>query len=316
MQILQNIVTTHRPRVPQKNRSAAIMRNLWEYLVIAFAGILYSVALKYFIFPARVILTGTEGIATAVAYFFDKQWVFISLYAVFQTCLLIFAFFKISRRFALRTMLVVGIVIGMLSVLPEYKFANPEPENERIILVIFGGILVGIAKAIAFGHRASTGDEDIPGAYFSIKYLKPVGSIAIIAAVLSTSCGMILDYIRTQQLEVVVNTLMYTSIYIFMCSETLNNFYKKFKLTLLNVITDCPQRIGAAIKRNFPYRTYTIQEGEGGHSKERVQILRTILTHEELPSMVRVIEDADTKAFYYYNDIEGISKHYYITPIG
>jgi len=101
-----------------------------------------------------------------------------------------------------------------------------------------GGALVGFAKAIAFGNKASTGDENIPGAYFSMKYLKPVETISIIVSVISISFGMILDFIRTQQLEVVVNTLMYTSIYIFMSSATLNNFYRKFKLTLVNVITN------------------------------------------------------------------------------
>ena len=35
-------------------------------LVLAvLAGILYTISLRYFVFPAKVILTGTEGIAAA-----------------------------------------------------------------------------------------------------------------------------------------------------------------------------------------------------------------------------------------------------------
>ena len=155
-------------------------------------------------------MTGTEGISIATAYFFESQKLFIWLYLVFQFSLIVFAFRKIGSRFAIRTMFVIGSVVGMLAILPDYQFASPEPQNERIILVIFGGILAGLAKAIAFRYSASTGDEDIPAAYLSTKYLKPVGNIAVIAAVVSTVFGLALAFIKTHQIEPVINTLMYT----------------------------------------------------------------------------------------------------------
>jgi len=216
------------------------LENVSGCFLSVFAGVLYAIAIKYFVFPSRVIMTGTEGISIATAYFFDNQKVFIWLYLFFQTALIIFAFRKISFRFAFRTALVIGSVVGLLSILPEYQFASPEPQNERIMLVIFGGILAGIAKAIAFRYSSSTGDEDIPSAYFSMKYLRPVGNIAVVAAILSTAFGMALAFIKTHQIEPVINTLLYTAVYIFMSAETLNNFYRKFKLALVNVITKSP----------------------------------------------------------------------------
>lgn len=279
------------------------------------AGMLYAIAIKYFIFPSRVIMTGTEGIAIVTAYFFDNQNLFIWMYLFFHVILIIFAFWKISFRFAFRTALVVMSVVGLLSILPDYQFASPEPQNERIILVIFGGILAGIAKAFAFRHSSSTGDEDILAAYFSMKYLKPVGNIAVMAAIISTAFGMILTFIKTQRIEPVINTLMYTSIYIFMSAETLNNFYRKFKLALIHVVTKAPEKIGEAIRAALPHRTYTVQDGFGGYSKDNVKILRTIVTREELPDIVRVIERTDTKTFFFYHNIEGVSKQYYISPI-
>ncbi len=286
-----------------------------EYAAVIFAGVLYATAIKYFVFPSKVIMTGTEGISIATAYFFDSKWLFIALYSFFQSILVIFAFVKIGFRFAFRSLLVVCSVVVLLSVLPEFQFANPEPQNERIILVIFGGILAGIAKAIAFRYSASTADEDIPAAYFSMKYLRPVGNIAVIAAVLSTVYGMVMAFIRTHNLSLVINTLMYTGIYIFMCAETLNNFYRKFKLSLVSVITLAPDKIGENIRQVMPYRTYTIQEGSGGYSKEKMRTLQMIVSQEELPDIVRIIEASDKDAFFFYNDIEGVSKQYYIAPI-
>ena len=150
-----------------------IRRLLTDYSLIVLAGLLYAIALKYFVLPSKVILTGTEGIATALSYYFDSYWLFIVLYLVFQTGMLAFAFISVSRVFALRSLVVVAIVVLALVLLPELRFAQPEPQNERIILVLFGGLLAGVAKALAFSNRGSTGDEDILGAYFATKYLKP-----------------------------------------------------------------------------------------------------------------------------------------------
>lgn len=291
-------------------------RILIDYGLNFLAGLLYAIALKYFVLPSKVILTGTEGIATALSYYFESYWLFIGLYLLFQSALLTFAFAKVSRVFALRSLLVVGTVVAALTTLPELQFAQPEPQNERIILVLFGGLLAGAAKALAFSHRGSTGDEDILGAYFAAKYLKPVGSIAIFAAIVSTAFGLAMDLFKNGQFESVVNTLMYTSIYIFASAETLNNLYRKFKITMLAILTRNPTNVGEAITTTSAHRTYTTHQGTGGRSGETFIFVRTIITHEELPLMIAKIRSADPNCFFYYHDIEGVSERYYIAPIG
>ena len=58
-----------------------------DYAMTIGAGALYAIALKYFVLPSKVILTGTEGIATALSYYFDSYWLFIILYLIFQRIL-------------------------------------------------------------------------------------------------------------------------------------------------------------------------------------------------------------------------------------
>ena len=292
------------------------MTRLTEHVLLICAGVLYAIALKYFVLPSKVILTGTEGVAAALSYYFENYWLFIVLYLAFQSALLVFAFTRVSRIFALRSLIVVATVALALAVLPEQRFAQPEPQNERILLVLFGGLLAGAAKALAFKKRGSTGDEDILGAYFAMKYLKPVGSIAVYAAIGSTAFGLTMDLIKNGQFESVVNTLMYTCIYIFASAETLNNMYHKFKLTLLAIITRHQQVVGKAITTASAHRTYTIQQGVGGRSVEPFSMVSTIITREELPQMIEAVRRADPDCFHYHHDIEGISPGYYIAPIG
>lgn len=293
-----------------------LYRWLVDYMVIVCAGILYAIALKYFVLPSKVILTGTEGIASTLSYYFDSYFLFILLYLIFQIALLIFAFMKVGRIFAIRSFIVVATVTLFLTILPELRFAQPEPQNERLILVLFGGLLAGVAKAIAFQKRGSTGDEDILGAYFAMKYLKPVGSIAVFAAAGSTAFGLFMDFIKTGDFEAVINTLMYTCIYIFASAETLNNLYRKFKITMVVIITKKQRLMGDAITNTFNHRTYTVQQGIGGRSEASFSMVRTIVTQEELPRMLEAVDFADPDCFYYHHDIEGISSRYYIEPIG
>ncbi|WP_343226003.1 YitT family protein [Luteolibacter marinus] len=300
------------PRFPFLRR----LRPILDCLGVCGAGLLYACALKYFVFPAEVILTGFEGIAAATGYFFGDPRLFLVIYIAAQAVLAAFAFFKISRTFAVRTMLTVGAVVAGLAFLPALEFANPEPQNERILLVLFGGILAGLAKALSLRLRGSTGDEDILGAWFAMKYLKPVGNVAIAAAAVSTTYGLILAFLKSGDIEPVINTLMYTAIYIFTSAETLNNFFRKFKLVVLTTFGKDPATLGRAIVDAAPHRTYTIQEATGGFSSESIRLVRTVITHEELPVVLDLIRERAPDAFWFHHDIEGISSNYEIKPIG
>lgn len=299
--------TPKRPPVQIKPIDAAYM---------LFAGIVYAIALKYFVFPSGIILTGTEGIAVSIAYYFEKTSIFILLYAVFQISLITFAYKKISRGFAIRSAIVVSTVVVLLLVLPEMAFADPAPQNERITLVLFGGIIAGFAKAIAFKNRGSTGDEDIIAAHYAVKYLRPVGSIAIIAGMVSTAFGLLLQYLKVADFPALINTLMYTSLYIFVSAQTLNAIYHKFKITMLVVIDEDPEKIGNAIRKVSPHRTYTVQSDIDGRLNKQLKMVRTIITREELPKVLESVRATSPDAFYYHHDVEGVSRKFYITPIG
>lgn len=283
---------------------------------MVFAGIVYAIALKYFVFPSGIILTGTEGIAVSISYYFEKTSIFILLYALFQITLITFAYKKISRGFAIRSAIVVSTVVLLLLVMPEMSFADPEPQNERITLVLFGGIIAGFAKAIAFKNRGSTGDEDIIAAHYAVKYLRPVGSISIIAGMVSTAFGLLLQYLKVADFPALVNTLMYTSLYIFVSAQTLNAIYHKFKITMLVVIDENPEKIGDAIRKASPHRTYTVQADIDGRLDKQLKMVRTIITREELPKVLESVRAASPDAFYYHHDVEGVSRKFYITPIG
>jgi len=114
----------------------------------------------------------------------------------------------------------------------------------------------------------------------------------------------------------VLNTLMYTCVYIFASAETLNNLYHKFKITMCVIVTRRAEHAGEVIRELYPHRTFTVQSGVGGRSGRAFDMVRTIVTLEELPELLDAIEEHLPESFYYHHDIEGVSSRYYIVPIG
>lgn len=293
----------------------ALFKSIKSPLILLFSGLIYAVALKYFVIPTHIIVTGTEGISLSISYFVEKYWVFVALYAVFQTLLIGFSMMKLGMKFTVRTIWVVTSIILLLVVLPHIQIAKPESENEKLILVIFGGLLAGLAKAIALRQGGSVGDEDIVSAYFAQRYAIPIGRVVAVAGVISTFFGLGLIFFKTHQIPSVINTLMYAAVYIFVCRETLDSLFRHFDLCRIVIITQSPQEFIDIIDHFSERRTYTLQWVSGGYSKVEHAMLTVLVTASELPKLVRQFKDRNTKGFIYHHNVDGVIGDYYYDPI-
>lgn len=269
-------------------------------------GIIYSIGIKYFIRPSGIILTGTEGIAIATSYFLNSESIFIVLYSIFQALLLAFSFKKIGPGFSLKTLITVVSVVLLLIVLPAIEIASQETHNERIVLVLFGAIIMGSGKALALRNRGSTGDEDIIAVYFSEKLRKPVGKIVIIAGSIAMVYGLTLDYAQYHSVARTFSTLMYTSIFIYMTAQTINMIYKRYKFSSIQIITENADEIEEVLAKIIPERSFTRTKAIGSYSGTEKDLLIIILTQEELPEVLASVRETDGKCFVFYHELQGI----------
>jgi len=276
-------------------------------LAFAFAtGLVYAVGIKYFIRPAGVILTGTEGIAISTSYYFASEALFVLLYALFQAALLAFSFLKIGLSFSVKTLVTVATVAILVAVLPGFRVASPESENERIVLVLFGSIIMGAGKALSLRNRGSTGDEDIIAVYFSERLRKPVGKVIIVAGIIAGAYGLALDFLKFGSLERTLNTLIYTVIFLFMTAETVNLVYKRYRFSALEIVTEHATEIGASLSSILPGRSMTRSKAVGSFSGTEKDLITVVLTQEELPEALRAVESLDAKCFAYHYELQGI----------
>ncbi|MDD3051168.1 MAG: YitT family protein [Candidatus Cloacimonetes bacterium] len=282
------------------------IESLFQFLVPIFTGFLYAVAIKYFIRPSTVIMTGTEGLSLATSYYLDSEFSFVVFYSAFQFILVMFSFFKIGIKFSIKTLMTVSSVSAFILILPMIKFASPEPENERLVLVLFGSIIAGIAKALSLKNRGSVGDEDIIAVYFSEKLRKPVGKIIISAGLISMVYGLVLAYLKTESISYVANTLIYTTIFIFVSAETVNAIYRRYKYSRVTINVDKIDQISSVISHIFPERSFTISDVEGSFSGSNRKQITLILSQEEMPVLLNSLNSIDEKFFLYYNQVDGI----------
>lgn len=282
------------------------LKSLYEYILPVFAGFLYALSIKYFIRPTNIIMTGTEGISLATSYYFNSEFVFVILYSIFQFVLLLFSFIKIGYRFSIKTLIAVSSVSIFILILPAIKFGSPEPENERLVLVLFGSIIAGVAKALSLKNRGSVGDEDIIAVYFSEKLRKPVGKTIIAAGMISMVYGLVLSYLQTQSITYVANALMYTTIFLFISAQTVNGIYKRYKYSNVFINVDNIKSIADIIKRILPERSYTVSNVIGGYSRMSRKQISLILSQEELPTLLEALGDMEEKCFIHYNQVEDV----------
>ncbi|WP_053228249.1 YitT family protein [Spirochaeta cellobiosiphila] len=279
------------------------------------AGVIYAFAIKYFIMPSGIIMTGTEGIALASSYFFESDRLFILLYIIFQFLLLIFSFVKIGKIFSIKTMLTLVTVSLLLIFLPSLEVASPEPENERLVLVLFGAIVSGIGKALSLMNRGSTGDEDIIGVYFSEKLRKPVGTISIVAGIISMSYGLLLNYLKYHDVGELANTLIYTVIFVFVGASTVNEIYKRYRFSNVTINTNRPFDVIRILQQIFPDRTFTKSTVIGGFSQRRRTIINVIVTQEELPHIMNEVSQLEGNNFIYHHEIDNIQGRFVFQQI-
>jgi phage terminase Nu1 subunit (DNA packaging protein) len=57
----------------------------------------------------------------------------------------------------------------------------------------------------------------------------------------------VMAFLKSGDFESMVNTLMYTCVYIFASAQVLNALYRKFRLTMLSIVTQGHGKIGRAI---------------------------------------------------------------------
>lgn len=165
-------------------------KEIFNYLFILLGSIAYGLGTVLFVFPAKLLMGGTNGIAVILSGLLPLSTGTFSV--ILNTSLIVLAFFVLGRDMAIKTL--VGSALTTVSIgLFENLFSTVPPVvSNGLLCAILGGVIIAIASGVMFFVGSSSGGTDIV-ALIVKKYSKMnIGTALLVVDVLIVVVGGIL----------------------------------------------------------------------------------------------------------------------------
>lgn len=243
--------------------------------------------------------------------------------------LFFFAWFKVGKRFALFTLMNVGIVSLFTNFLPESAINIIDVTDNVFARALFAGIFAGISSSMAMRIGSTNGGTDVIAFYVSEKKSTSAGkfslyiNIGIIAIYVLLT---ILDYrihsskipqdpeMTFKQVSTSIVTMaLFTSVYFFSSSKVIDTFHTKNKKTQLQIFTTNTD-VPTVLIRAFPH-SCTIVDGKGAFTGGSMKIIYMVVSHQEVKKAVSICRQVDPNSFVTVIDTYNVYGKFYKRPI-
>lgn len=266
--------------------SEKIERNkLLPLLLVVLGNTLYVLSVKLFLLPAKLISSGSTGLALTVNHLTGLPiTVFLFLFNVAMLCL---GWWVLGRQFALTTIFSSLFYPVALEVL-ERLLGDVRITDDLLMNTLFAGLGLGVALGMVMRGGASTGGMDIPPLVLKKYFRIPVS--------ISLWC---FDFaiMLTQMLFHSMEDLLYGILLLMATSFALNKvlLLGNSKTEVKIVSAKAPLIRDAILSRVD--RGVTMLHGEGGYLHDQTEVLLSVVSNHEMPKIERLARDIDPECF-------------------
>ncbi len=259
-------------------------------IVSVFGVFLYTFGINLFITPANLFPIGTMGLVYEITFILEKTvGVVIPAdigYFVLNIPILLLGYFKVGKKFTVKTLIVVAFTSVFMSAIP----IPAEPIIEDTLLAIIASALIsGVGVAMLLRVGASSGGTDIIALYMSIAKGKSFGTFntAFNGIVIAIAVFLTRD----------LTTAIYLMIYVYILSVTIDKIHNSSeKFTMIIVTAKSPEVkkaiFGAGVRRGI-----TVIDSKGGYTGNQNNTLILTCERNEYSELTRMIKDVDPKSF-------------------
>lgn len=234
------------------------------------------------------------------------------LYFVLNIPILLLAWFKIGKRFAVFSAINVGLTSLFISIIPE-SFEQAVMLESQITRPIFAGILSGVSAATSFKANASSGGIDVISYYFANRKSKGVGKYSVIFNGVIVTIYFILMLVSGEHYPLAITSLIYSIIYLVVSAFIIDSINIRNKKTLLQIFTE-DAKIAEILIENFPHGATTV-DAIGTYTGEKRTIVYMTLSSTEVKSAIDLIKLKDPNAFVNVIELRQVYGRFYIPPI-
>ena len=321
----------------------SVLDNLGLFLIATLAALVFAFGFSCFTTPANpngfVIATGgVSGLSQIIALIVElitksaaSRSTIISIgYFIFNAPLLIFAFFKIGKKFTIYTFLNVLLSSLFISIFSStgiaYKIATFKipndtlqinealPLNSIIVRVLFASVCTGLSSALAYSGGISCGGIDIVSFYLGTRKSTQVGRYNIII-----NAFIVLTYalLRTIDPQFGIIYALYSAIFSViylmgagMIIDAINLRNKKVSMQIITAKEHMPEIIIA----NFPHSA-TVVKGKGAYSGSDRTMIWMVVSSSEVKKVVQVAQKIDEHVFITATPLKQVYGNFFIKPL-
>ncbi|MFR3451173.1 MAG: YitT family protein [Collinsella sp.] len=187
----------------------------------------------------------------------------------------------ISRRFVIFSMTQVALSSLFLNIFNFGPFLG-----DKIMLIIFGGVVSGLSIAIALKAGASTGGTDFIALWVSNHTGKTIwGAIFAFNCLILVIFGQIFGW----------DNAAYSIVFQFISTKTIDSFYHRYDRVTLQITTRLADEVMTAYVNHFQHGI-SCAEVVGGYSRDRMYLLHTVVSTYESQDIIKLVCDVDPGA--------------------
>ena len=298
----------------------------------AVAAFIFAFGFATFITPVQgdlhIATGGVSGVSQTVALILRSagapEWMtgntIISIaYFVVNVPIVLFAFFKVGKRFAIYTAINVGLSSLFLFLLSNSGFTatianNTIIKDHVLVRVVFGSITVGVSSAFAYRGDISCGGIDVFSYYFALRKSTSIGKYGImINGLIVTLYSLILIITNPSSWEVGVIALFFSILYLFVANLVIDAINLRNKKIQIQAITNTDY-LAPVLIANFPHGA-TVVNGEGAYSHAPKKIIYMTVSSSQVKDVISLIRKVDPHSFITVTALVQVYGNFFIKPV-
>lgn len=241
------------------------------------------------------------------------------LYFVLNVPLFIFAFLKISKRFAIGTLVNVGLSSVFIQLFSGLDFvkeiaSNPFIMNSFLARALIAGIFVGVSSSLCFVFDLSCGGGDIISYYLSMRKSTGAGKYSIFINVSIVVLYFTFYLIGNNgNITNIIVIILFSIIYQFVSGfviDRINLRNAKMKIEIITTNADMSDVLLAI----FPHSA-TLTKVEGAYSHNDKINIMMIVSSNEVKRVIRVAKSIDKHSFIMTYRIHQVYGNFFVRPV-
>ena len=286
-------------------------KGIWrDYFFILLGSAIMGFGIGVFLVNAKVVPGGVTGLSMTVHYLTNESVPVGLMMWVFNIPLFIWGIAELGRRFGTRTFF--GFTISSFFVdffrgdVPGFEFVHLHNrqsvltlvQNDFLLAVLTGGVLVGLGLGIIFKFKGTTAGTDVVAAVAQKRWaIKPGQCFMVVDFLVIAVAGLVIYFKDLSQERPALTLSLYALFILFISARIIDVIIDGFDYARsATIISSKPDQIADIITTQLE-RGGTVIRGRGLYTNQDRDMLYTVLSRREIGKLVDRVKQVDPDAF-------------------